>query len=302
MKSKNTAAILAVFLGGIGIHKFYLNKPIAGIIYLIFSWTFIPMITGFIEGLVFSAMSNEKFNNKYNSFSQPISVTFTTNYESRPQRKPPRKKPKRINENGIISKNPHAEPYCMVFDCETTGLIKDNSLRATKANVENFPRVVELAWGIFSRTGELIKERNRLIKQEQAIPKDVIKVHGITDEMCEKNGDDIKDVLQVLLKDMEGVDRIVGHNVTFDKRIVESEYIRAGITKPFIKRTSYDTMSIAKKYFHTGKWYKLQDLHYDLFGKEVDNSRNHRAAYDAYITAKCFFAMRNSGEIPYFKN
>ena len=45
-KSKAIAIILALFLGGIGIHKFYLGQAGQGILYLLFCWTFIPEYYG----------------------------------------------------------------------------------------------------------------------------------------------------------------------------------------------------------------------------------------------------------------
>ncbi|MEN6523854.1 MAG: NINE protein [Anaerolineaceae bacterium] len=41
-KSPTTAVLLALFLGGLGAHKFYLGKTVAGILYLLFCWTTIP--------------------------------------------------------------------------------------------------------------------------------------------------------------------------------------------------------------------------------------------------------------------
>ena len=64
-KSKSLAALLALFLGGLGIHKFYLNSPGWGFIYLIFCWTFIPAILGFIEALIYIFMSDKTFQSKY---------------------------------------------------------------------------------------------------------------------------------------------------------------------------------------------------------------------------------------------
>jgi len=43
--------ILAFLFGGIGIHKIYEGMFFKFLIYLCFSWTFIPVILGFIEGL-----------------------------------------------------------------------------------------------------------------------------------------------------------------------------------------------------------------------------------------------------------
>lgn len=67
MKNKTTAIILAFFLGGLGIHKFYLNRPLWGIVYLLFSWTFIPLVVSFIEIIVLLLYSKDRFDRKYNN-------------------------------------------------------------------------------------------------------------------------------------------------------------------------------------------------------------------------------------------
>lgn len=66
MKSKFTAAILAFFLGGLGIHRFYLNQNKLGLFYLLFCWTFIPVFIALIDFFVFLFMSEDNFNYKYN--------------------------------------------------------------------------------------------------------------------------------------------------------------------------------------------------------------------------------------------
>ncbi|MCB0083460.1 MAG: NINE protein [Caldilineaceae bacterium] len=60
-KSKIVAGILALALGGLGVHKFYMGKPIMGILYICFSWTFIPVILGIIEGIQYLTMSDQAF-------------------------------------------------------------------------------------------------------------------------------------------------------------------------------------------------------------------------------------------------
>ena len=49
--SKNEAVgvLFALLLGGFGIHKFYMGENGLGILYLLFSWTGIPWVIGFIE-------------------------------------------------------------------------------------------------------------------------------------------------------------------------------------------------------------------------------------------------------------
>ena len=64
-KSRVTAIILALLLGGFGAHKFYLGLVGAGILYLLFFWTFIPAIVAFIEMIVYITMSDEAFAAKY---------------------------------------------------------------------------------------------------------------------------------------------------------------------------------------------------------------------------------------------
>ena len=65
-RNKTTSTLLAFFLGGIGIHKFYLGKIGWGILYLIFCWTCIPMILGFIEGILLITYSKKIFDKKFN--------------------------------------------------------------------------------------------------------------------------------------------------------------------------------------------------------------------------------------------
>ena len=50
--SKLVYALLAILIGSLGAHKFYAGKMGTGILFLLFSWTFIPGIIGFIEGII----------------------------------------------------------------------------------------------------------------------------------------------------------------------------------------------------------------------------------------------------------
>ena len=64
-KNRVVAAVLAFFLGGFGIHKFYLGQIGWGIVYLIFCWTFIPAFVAFIEFIIYLCTSDEDFARKY---------------------------------------------------------------------------------------------------------------------------------------------------------------------------------------------------------------------------------------------
>lgn len=54
-----------MFLGSFAIHKFYLRRVGLGILYLLFCWTFIPSVLGFIDAILLLIMSDEDFNRKY---------------------------------------------------------------------------------------------------------------------------------------------------------------------------------------------------------------------------------------------
>lgn len=49
--NKIAYAVLAIFLGSFGVHKFYSGKTGLGILYLLFCWSTILGIIGFIEGI-----------------------------------------------------------------------------------------------------------------------------------------------------------------------------------------------------------------------------------------------------------
>lgn len=63
--SRVAAALFALLLGGLGVHKFYLGKILQGVLYLLFCWTFIPSVLGVIEGIVYLTTSDEAFAAKY---------------------------------------------------------------------------------------------------------------------------------------------------------------------------------------------------------------------------------------------
>ena len=65
IKNKMVAGILAILLGGIGVHKFYLGNAAAGILYLLFCWTGIPAIIALIEGISILCQSNDAFETKF---------------------------------------------------------------------------------------------------------------------------------------------------------------------------------------------------------------------------------------------
>lgn len=61
--NKVAYCILALFLGGLGIHKFYAGKIGTGILYFVFSWTFIPAVVAFFEFIIAIFKSSDQNGN-----------------------------------------------------------------------------------------------------------------------------------------------------------------------------------------------------------------------------------------------
>jgi TM2 domain-containing membrane protein YozV len=78
IKSQTVAVLLAAFLGGFGIHRFYLGKPVSGIFYLLFSWTGLPSVVAAFEVFLITFMSQENWARKYNlgMLSAPIPLVI----------------------------------------------------------------------------------------------------------------------------------------------------------------------------------------------------------------------------------
>jgi TM2 domain-containing membrane protein YozV len=78
IKSQSVAAVLAAFVGGIGIHRFYLRSHVSGIFYLLFCWTGIPGLIALVETFVYAFMSQQSWARKYNNgvISEPVHIVI----------------------------------------------------------------------------------------------------------------------------------------------------------------------------------------------------------------------------------
>ena len=65
VKNQKRAVWFSVLLGGLGVHKFYLGQHLEGSLYLLFSWTLVPMIIGWFDAIRTSKMSRFSFEQRY---------------------------------------------------------------------------------------------------------------------------------------------------------------------------------------------------------------------------------------------
>ena len=71
-KSKISAGILALLLGGVGVHYFYLGSWGWGIICILFCWTYIPVLVSLVFGVHYLILSDEDFARKVNKSNHPF--------------------------------------------------------------------------------------------------------------------------------------------------------------------------------------------------------------------------------------
>ena len=65
-RNKSFATLLALLFGTIGLHRFYLGQITKGILFLLFCWTFIPLVLSLVDFFNLLSMPEEKFNYEYN--------------------------------------------------------------------------------------------------------------------------------------------------------------------------------------------------------------------------------------------
>ncbi len=186
----------------------------------------------------------------------------------------------------------------IIFDTETTGL--PHSYSAPISDVENWPRLVQLAWQLHDNHGKLLSTGNFIIKPEGfTIPFNSEKIHGISTKRALEEGHDLGETLAQFKVDLDKAEVVVGHNVEFDNKIVGAEFFRLDkeeIGQGLVDHEKIDTSLVSKEFCQLkggigGKFKspKLIELHEKLFGEGFGDA--HDAAYDVDATAKCFFGL-----------
>ncbi len=65
IKNQKLAIWVSFLLGGLGLHKFYLGQYLIGSLYLLFSWTLVPIIVGWVDAIRTLKMSSFNFEQRY---------------------------------------------------------------------------------------------------------------------------------------------------------------------------------------------------------------------------------------------
>lgn len=187
----------------------------------------------------------------------------------------------------------------LFFDTETTGLPR--RWNAPVTDVDNWPRLVQLAWIVCDAEGQTLRSRNAIIQPDGfLIPAAVAKLHGITTVMAREQGLPLREVMEEFAGEIEQASLLVGHNISFDECIVGAEFERLHMLTPLFLKPKCCTMKTATRYCKLPakrgfKVPKLSELHQVLFGEGFDNA--HNAMADVEATARCFWELKKRGVI-----
>lgn len=191
------------------------------------------------------------------------------------------------------------------FDTETTGVPKN--YRAPITDLENWPRIIQMAIAVFSigESGEpeLEDEKEFLVKPDGwEIPKEKFWIdNGFDQETSLRDGVPLEMVLEYFIGWANTSDYLIAHNMDFDQKILGAEMLRHGVRsgkvlkKMCTMKTTVDFCAIPFPDGRGFKWPKLEELHRKLFECEFDGA--HQAGSDVKATAKCFWKLLRLGVI-----
>ncbi len=184
----------------------------------------------------------------------------------------------------------------LIFDTETTGIPRNKTAPLT--DLENWPRLVQIAWQLHDAKGKLLSQKNFIVRPDGFdIPFKAEQVHGISTKRALEEGLDLKMVLSQFAADLENTKVLVGHNIEFDINIIGAEFIRQAIeTEKFLSLEKVDTGIASTEFCQLQggiggklKMPRLHELHEKLFGKGFEDA--HDASYDVAATARAFFGL-----------
>lgn len=162
----------------------------------------------------------------------------------------------------------------VVFDLETTGL---NSV----ASSGNMDKIIEIgAYKI--ENGEICRSFNTFVNPQCKLSDEIIKLTGISENML-KDAPTCEQVMPDFFKFCNGC-ILVGHNMAnFDFKFVDYYCSKLGYV---LERRIIDTIALSQELLFLSN-YKLNTVA-DHFGIDFNH---HRAADDAYVTAKIFIEL-----------
>ena len=202
----------------------------------------------------------------------------------------------------------------LVFDTETTGLQERGASIYDKSK---WPYIIQLSYILYDISNNSASIKNNYIKihTSVAISQESFNIHNISREILDEQGINIVDALKEFNKYLKTCDIVVGHNISFDKRMIFVECFRHAVAQYFthyednkkIDKPEYCTMKNTAHYCKlerlskTNELYiknpKLSELYLILFPNETLPTNLHNSLVDVAITLRCYLKYVNNSDI-----
>ncbi|MCK2000708.1 exonuclease domain-containing protein [[Brevibacterium] frigoritolerans] len=161
----------------------------------------------------------------------------------------------------------------VVYDVETTGFSSRHD------------HIIELG-AVKISNGVIVDRFQKFVTSPKLINEKITKLTGITNQMLDEEGEDLKSVLEEF-NEFVGSAMYGAHNAYFDLHFLESGYMKAGLPVP--KIVAIDTLKISRKVNTEGfKNHRLETLA-KKFDISLENA--HRACDDAEATGLVYLKM-----------
>lgn len=154
-----------------------------------------------------------------------------------------------------------------IIDIETTG------------QSAKYGKITEIAIYVHNGT-EVVDSFVSLVNPECHIPYFITKLTGIDNQMV-STAPKFYEIAKKVIELTSGT-TFVAHNVSFDYRFIQQEYLRLGYE---YKRKTMCTVKLGRKYLPGHQSYSLGKLCNDL---NIKVEGRHRAGGDAFATVKLF--------------
>ena len=199
------------------------------------------------------------------------------------------------------------------FDTETTGLPEKRNTSIYETS--KWPNIVQLSFMVYDdETKEIVEEYDEIIKIDESIdltPKSV-EIHGISRDIIRQRGIPIVDALNAFKRALNSCDLCVGHNISFDKRLIiveairnkgfdstDNSYVQFQFKNEFCTmQKSVEVCRIEKLRSDGTVYFKyptLLELHNHLFKKIPNNAHNSKV--DVLICLRCYCKLAHNQDL-----
>ena len=193
----------------------------------------------------------------------------------------------------------------LVFDTETSGLPERN---ASIYDHNKWPYIIQLSYILYDLSNNNAIIKDNYIKLSPTIPIDPssLEIHGLNHDLLNNNGINIIPALREFNEYLDKCDIIIGHNISFDKRLIFVECLRNKIEQKFTKfvnnqkicKPEFCTMKNTKEYCNIIKLSKnnipfikspsLIEVYNILFLNEPNPNNLHNSLVDILCTLRCY--------------